>query len=114
VIGVEAGVAQRVVFRRIAVRPAVDRDAFDVVLGIEATRAKDTAELVADIALEGLERCRSNPRVRPCAVGSGRLRGRASSDQDRSFGERTPCADIHRGISWIDEKYDPGRTPMRS
>ena len=37
-------------------RPAIDGDALDIARRLETSRAKNTAELVADITLEGLER----------------------------------------------------------
>ena len=56
VLGIGAAVAEGIVFGRIAVRPAVDRDAGDVAGRIEAARPKHLAELFADVAFESFER----------------------------------------------------------
>ncbi len=104
VIGVVADVAQRVVFRRVTVRPAVDRDALDVVLGIEAALVQCAAELVADIALERFERrCQHlrAPGLVLLALGEPRLRGRAGHADEDWLVRRTHafvCADVHRRI----------------
>ena len=57
-------IEQRVVFRRIAVRPAIDGDGGDVASRIEAARAEHAAELIADVALEGLERASPSSSAR--------------------------------------------------
>ena len=48
---VPVGIEQRIVFVRVAVRPAIDRDGDDVGGRIEATRAQGAPELIADVAL---------------------------------------------------------------
>jgi hypothetical protein len=52
---VPVGVKKGIVFVRVAVRPAVDRDWRDVPGWIEAAGPERAAQLVADVALEGLE-----------------------------------------------------------
>src|SRR5258708_19486783 len=52
---VPVGIEERIVFVRVAVRPAIDRDGDDVGDRIEAARAQGAGELVADVALEDLE-----------------------------------------------------------
>src|SRR3546814_3842434 len=49
-------IVERVVFIGIAVGPAVDGDGGDIALGIEAAGAEDRHQLLADVALERLER----------------------------------------------------------
>src|ERR1700677_1292123 len=51
----ELGIEQRVVFGRIAVGPSIHGDRRDVAGGIESPVFERTAELIADVALEGLE-----------------------------------------------------------
>ena len=50
----DIGVEQRVVFRRITVRPAIDGDCGDVARRIESAGRQGTVQLLADLALEGL------------------------------------------------------------
>src|SRR3546814_20952079 len=47
------GIYQRIVFGRVTVRPAIDRDAGDVACRIEAAASQRAAELAPDVALEG-------------------------------------------------------------
>src|SRR5579862_3843076 len=56
-------VEQGVVFRRIAMRPAINRDRLDVACRIEAARAECAGELLADLALEGREGSREQLRA---------------------------------------------------
>ena len=51
-------IEQLIVLVGIAVRPAIHGNARDVAGGVEAARPKRALELVADVALEGLERGR--------------------------------------------------------
>ena len=48
-------IEQWIVFVGVAVRPAIDRDAYDVGRRIEPSRSKDARKLVANVALERLE-----------------------------------------------------------
>src|SRR5688572_7559550 len=90
VVGRCIAIDEAVVFRRIAVRPAIDRDAGDISSGLEAAAAQCAAELAADLALEGLERCREQFGAAGFvlfALGQSVLRGcPLHADEDRLVG----------------------------
>ena len=70
-------VGQAVVGVGVAVRPAVDGDRDDVARRIEAAGAEDARELIADVALEGLERRRQQVGAADAVLFLPRLAGRA-------------------------------------
>src|ERR1700689_2272402 len=49
-------IEQRVIFRRVAVRPPIHGDGGDIADGIETSLPQGASELIADVALEGIER----------------------------------------------------------
>ena len=56
-IGRQVRLPQRIELRRVAVRPTVDGNSGNVARRIEATAGQCAAELLADLALEGLKWC---------------------------------------------------------
>src|SRR3974390_873175 len=49
------GIIERVVFVRIAVGPAIDRNGLDVIPRVKASATENTIQLTANVALEGLK-----------------------------------------------------------
>ena len=80
-------IEQRVVFVGVAVRPAIDGDGGDVARRIEAAGAEHAGELVADVALEGLERGRE--QFAPARRGAARAPAGPACT-----GVRTMCTSI--------------------
>ena len=117
-VGVESAIAQRIVFRRIAVRPAVDGDAFDVARRIEAAGPRMRPSWSRMFSRRSRTASPAVRRGPPCAV---RARGRPGCAGVRIMRIRIGCVGIARGsctrrystgwLSEIDEDSRPARRP---
>src|SRR5258706_7277512 len=93
-----------VVFVSVAMRPTIDSDGVNVARGIEATHAKNSAELIANVALECFERSGKQVAAANFMLvtfgKAGVARSPFHADEDRFIG--IPwcfvLADVHRHI----------------
>ena len=81
-------IKQRVVLGRVTMRPAIDDDGPDVTGRIKRGSCQHPSQLVANLALERLERCRQKFRASRAVLvmlGEACLAGGAHHEQQRRF-----------------------------